>query len=61
MVQRVAERKRPRDKINPRFCVEVYEEDAELIRRLKIAAVTAGKTAREWALEAFQEKLERGA
>jgi hypothetical protein len=59
MLTAVAERKRPIGRKNPRVTIEVYEQDAEVVRRAKIAAVTAGVTLREWFLEAARLRLER--
>ena len=59
MLTAVAERKRPIGRKNPRVTIEVYEQDAETVRRAKIAAVTAGVTLREWFLEAARLRLER--
>lgn len=59
MVGTVAERKRPEGRKNPRVTIEVYDEDRELIRLAKIAAVSAGVTLREWLLEATRQRLER--
>jgi uncharacterized protein (DUF1778 family) len=59
MLRPVALRKRPEGRKNPRVTIEVYDQDRDLIRRAKIAAVSAGVTLREWLLEAARQRLER--
>jgi hypothetical protein len=59
MLTPVAERKRPRDRANPRLTVEVYPHEAELVHRFRMAALAAKTTLREWLLEAGRQRLER--
>lgn len=61
MLTPVAERKRPTDRRNPRLTIEVYSQDVEVVHRLRMAAVAAKTTVREWALEAIRQRLEREA
>ena len=59
MLSPVAARKRPMGRKNPRVTIEIYDQDRDLIRSAKIAAVSAGVTLREWFLEAARLRLER--
>lgn len=61
MLVAVAERKRPTGRTNPRLTIEVYDQDADLVHRFRLAAVAGKVTLREWLLEAGRQRLEREA
>jgi hypothetical protein len=52
-------RKRPIGRNNPRVTIEVYDDEAALIRRFRMAAIMAKVSLRDWLLQAGTEKLER--
>jgi hypothetical protein len=56
----VAKRKRPEGERPGRLVVEYYTaEELALVRRVRIAAVLAGVSVREWVLQALRDQLER--
>jgi hypothetical protein len=59
MLTPVAERKRPVGRANPRLTIEVYPQDAELVHRFRLAALSIKTTLREWLLDAGRQRLER--
>jgi hypothetical protein len=52
-------KRRPLDRRNRRVTVEVYPEDEPLWHRVRVAAVEARVTLREWITETVRERLDR--
>jgi hypothetical protein len=55
----VAARKRPEGRKNYRLTIEIYDQEADLMRRLRLAAVEDRLTLRDWVLAAIEEQLAR--
>jgi hypothetical protein len=45
--------------VHPRLTIEFYDDEVALIPRIKVAALIAGVTLREWTMEAVRLRLER--
>ena len=60
MLRAVAERKRPEGRKNPRVTIEVYDQDRELWKQARLAAVQEGTTLRELVQKAVRQYLEHG-